>query len=209
MKGATLRHLPVLLPFRFQSAPPVKGATRPDPRQQRARIVSIRAPREGGDLWWMKGLNADEGFQSAPPVKGATIAALHHVVIHLVSIRAPREGGDGRERSPARPMPVSIRAPREGGDELYGDWHDYAGMFQSAPPVKGATAKTAAARANAKFQSAPPVKGATGCRFPSCPSFQFQSAPPVKGATQEFERIVQEIEVSIRAPREGGDGISL
>ena len=55
----------------FQSAPPVKGATRPRTSCGHRGHVSIRAPREGGDV------------------------EFSGVALGLeVSIRAPREGGD-------------------------------------------------------------------------------------------------------------------
>ena len=58
-------------------------------------------------------------------------------------------------------------------------------MFQSAPPVRGATDAKAASAARVKFQSAPPVRGATGPQVDRLP----------------------EGPVSIRAPRAGGDKI--
>ncbi len=56
----------------FQSAPPVKGATHATRAQSLDLVVSIRAPREGGD---------------PPPMSNLAATG--------VSIRAPREGGDG------------------------------------------------------------------------------------------------------------------
>ena len=55
----------------FQSAPPVKGATNSQGYRHLIFMVSIRAPREGGD-----------GLECAL------------VRVEFVSIRAPREGGD-------------------------------------------------------------------------------------------------------------------
>ena len=102
-------------------------------------------------------------------------------------------------------------------------------MFQSAPPVKGATRHSASLLARLEFQSAPPVKGATVTRrampagelFQSAPPVKgatpdglsvqkvemFQSAPPVKGATERKNYIRDASNVSIRAPREGGDPV--
>ena len=56
-------------------------------------VVSIRAPREGGDTSTPFGLPLP-AFQSAPPVKGAMIEPDETRYIKTVSIRAPREGGD-------------------------------------------------------------------------------------------------------------------
>ena len=49
MKGATLFRVGSYRHHKFQSAPPVKGATERDTLLATAREVSIRAPREGGD----------------------------------------------------------------------------------------------------------------------------------------------------------------
>ncbi len=59
-------------------------------------MVSIRAPREGGDDGESAFAVGLSKFQSAPPVKGATEISLQSPSPLAVSIRAPREGGDGR-----------------------------------------------------------------------------------------------------------------
>ncbi len=58
---------------------------------------------------------------------------------------------------------------------------------------------------NELFQSAPPVKGATVHSGNLSRCFLFQSAPPVKGATASQTSTITKLQVSIRAPREGGD----
>ena len=50
MKGATISGATTLTDMPFQSAPPVKGATQDPCRSSSFENVSIRAPREGGDL---------------------------------------------------------------------------------------------------------------------------------------------------------------
>ena len=82
---------------RFQSAPPVKGATIGMPVSLIVQHVSIRAPREGGD----------------PRLDRDMLGS-------MVSIRAPREGGDWPYFAACGNRDVSIRAPREGGD----GWND-------------------------------------------------------------------------------------
>ncbi len=56
-----------------------------------------------------------------------------------------------------------------------------------------------------KFQSTPPARGAT-CRSGSAPGQRedFNPRPPRGGATMEKELFVQNIKISIHAPREGG-----
>ena len=56
--------------------------------------VSIRAPREGGDLPSQAAQAVETLFQSAPPVKGAISEMDGYLRGGEVSIRAPREGGD-------------------------------------------------------------------------------------------------------------------
>ena len=80
-------------------------------------MISIHAPREGGD--------------SNPT---------QYNYCYVISIHAPREGGD--DRVPVLPHigpVISIHAPREGGD-FWIQWMlcDSKG-FQSTPPVRGAT----------------------------------------------------------------------
>jgi len=55
------------------------------------------------------------------------------------------------------------------------------------------------------FQSAPPAKGAITRSAPPHGLEGFQSAPPAKGAIQSLIARTWLVDVSIRAPREGGD----
>ena len=81
-------------------------------------IISIHAPREGGDC--------------------SNLHMIHDCF--MISIHAPREGGDRRRLGPsAAACSISIHAPREGGDE---NWWQRDGQicgFQSTPPARGAT----------------------------------------------------------------------
>ena len=38
--------------------------------------ISIHAPREGGDMLWLKNLPPFRKFQSTPPARGATLAVI-------------------------------------------------------------------------------------------------------------------------------------
>ena len=79
-------------------------------------------------------------------------------------------------------------------------------MFQSAPPVRGATTRSTRTLVPALFQSAPPVRGATFGLDDELAVSWFQSAPPVRGATIRQRPPDFLAGVSIRAPRAGGDG---
>ena len=125
--------------------------------------ISIHAPREGGDGQIPLQTQHEIQFQSTPPVRGATT---HHGLIHcvrrisihapreggddrvpvlphigpVISIHAPREGGDAGFPVRSRQTPdISIHAPREGGDIINTSRGIRAGIFQSTPPVRGAT----------------------------------------------------------------------
>ena len=52
------------------------------------------------------------------------------------------------------------------------------GPFQSAPPVKGATANYTGWPLSEMFQSAPPVKGATPPARPTAYRVRFNPRPP-------------------------------
>ena len=51
----------------FQSAPPVKGATIDPSSEMAANEVSIRAPREGGDLLVTRMGRVAKSFNPRPP----------------------------------------------------------------------------------------------------------------------------------------------
>ena len=58
------------------------------------KIISIHAPREGGDTMAARLTDRQKKFQSTPPARGATKRAKKCVSFFVISIHAPREGGD-------------------------------------------------------------------------------------------------------------------
>ena len=100
----------------FQSAPPVRGATRsPECTCACSSCFNPRPPcGERLGPYWRSA--SGPPFQSAPPVRGATVV------------------DSGYEDA----IGVSIRAPRAGSD-LNGAYTWRIARFQSAPPVRGAT----------------------------------------------------------------------
>ena len=77
----------------FQSTPPARGATFVLCIVALCCVISIHAPREGGDYcrrFFRQGI--------------------------FISIHAPREGGDDCRKGYHGPGIISIHAPREGGD---------------------------------------------------------------------------------------------
>ena len=148
----------------FQSTPPARGATLVlgwlwrdfeyfNPRPPRGGRppgaptpigtfgISIHAPREGGDVFFLGKLPQHCRFQSTPPARGATADTVTANKSILFQSTPPARGATMMFRPLAQLMWISIHAPREGGD---GD--DPAGrlgdvVFQSTPPARGATAK--------------------------------------------------------------------
>ena len=55
------------------------------------------------------------------------------------------------------------------------------------------------------FQSTPPARGATYQRDDNEGQQKFQSTPPARGATNRFHTCSKGLDISIHAPREGGD----
>ena len=101
----------------FQSTPPAWGATQAATASQSFKVVSIHAPRVGGDIRirtypsWLFCFNprpprggrqlpettipSTMKFQSTPPAWGATLYRQPDINTVSVSIHAPRVGGDG------------------------------------------------------------------------------------------------------------------
>ena len=106
--------------------------------------ISIHAPRAGGDT------NATAGYLTAP----------------VISIHAPRAGGDEYAGSDLdKRMTISIHAPRAGGDVYVPFNSPVFSVFQSTPPVRGATLQRDTRHTGNQFQSTPPVRGATPMAF--------------------------------------------
>ena len=108
-------------------------------RGPRIFLISIHAPREGGDYV----------FAPGP----------HH---GKISIHAPREGGDFMF---LRRGPITVRfqstPPARGATHHINDSGE-SQKFQSTPPARGATlCKQGTHWGNDRFQSTPPARGAT------------------------------------------------
>ena len=64
-------------PALFQSTPPARGATKMYSGQPTPILISIHAPREGGDVVCFSTVPLEKAFQSTPPARGATTAMPH------------------------------------------------------------------------------------------------------------------------------------
>ena len=106
-------------------------------------VISIHAPREGGDFSAYFCCSPSCSFQSTPPARGATGRIAHGGNVIGISIHAPREGGDASPQTEDSDQSISIHAPREGGDDVFPGGRGNLKKFQSTPPARGATSSSA------------------------------------------------------------------
>ena len=105
------------------------------------------------------------------------------VIPCTISIHAPREGGDAPQLRRFVLREISIHAPREGGD-------DYEKLDVSG---------------DGHFNPRPREGGDAVGADESHDVERFQSTPPARGATHRHQRHRRDLQISIHAPREGGD----
>ena len=118
-RGATVSAPSVAIFFVFQSTPPARGATALRAALASVGVISIHAPREGGDPERRFQPCLQPKFQSTPPARGATRrqGRLYRRRVHF----NPRPPRGGRLRDLLRGFEadgISIHAPREGGDGM-------------------------------------------------------------------------------------------
>ena len=126
-------------------------------------MISIHAPREGGD---------DYSQETKTDILG-------------ISIHPPREGGDVEgSKLWFNCNPISIHAPREGGDAAESTAKKLGLIFQSTPPARGATWVDRRWKDAIEFQSTPPARGATGRGTTFTAYAVISIHAPREGATQ-------------------------
>ena len=81
----------------FQSTPPARGATNGHGRIPQAMLISIHAPREGGDVGLRVKFSPCANFNPRPPRGGRLGFQLLYGGLSQISIHAPREGGDSKD----------------------------------------------------------------------------------------------------------------
>ena len=129
----------VLVQILFQSTPPVRGATGSPSTINLILLISIHAPRAGGDA--IRGRPGGYSFYFNPrPPCGGRLRAVHGPVrLYGISIHAPRAGGDGMEQMGTGERPNFNPRPPCGGRHSSFDIPFKFWKFQSTPPVRGAT----------------------------------------------------------------------
>ena len=170
--------------------------------------ISIHAPREGGDPSTSSGLMTCGRFQSTPPARGATLRYVRQRGKCGISIHAPREGGD----QVSRPYPHKIALfqstpPARGATQGRNLWAVESMDFNPRPPRGGRRQQAyGGGRARKKnFNPRPPRGGRRQKPALRILRALFQSTPPARGATSTNRNRWSKTQISIHAPREGGD----
>ena len=147
-------------------------------------IISIHAPREGGDQPRQHRAWLGQDFNPRPPRGGRLMDEIYQNKLTNISIHAPREGGDLDAQLVAR---VDV-------------------VFQSTPPARGATPYNSVTYAGMRhFNPRPPRGGRHYERHSQRHYPDFNPRPPRGGRPYLDLRPTIAIPISIHAPREGGD----
>ena len=168
-------------------------------------------------------------FNPCPPCGGRPVRSPPPDRTSSISIHAPRVGGDLPVMRSPDVSTISIHAPRVGGDTYCFVNSSSMRLFQSTPPVWGATSlldgpdysayiSIHAPRVGGDFsflqpcpsrglfQSTPPVWGATLSAWVTSPFYEyFNPRPPCGGRLPLFFIQFAQALISIHAPRVGGD----
>ena len=168
--------------------------------------ISIHAPREGGDMYTRSFCRLRAAFQSTPPARGATTPTPRAFATDCDFNPRPPRGGRPKKSKKLRKKPkISIHAPREGGDACFFCLSCPLEHFNPRPPRGGRHFCVSLQKMKTQFQSTPPARGATTKQFTHRRNNRFQSTPPARGATKRPMTIYGQELISIHAPREGGD----
>ena len=183
VRGATFLTRHTSQEQKFQSTPPVRGATGDHPRRRsRRHRISIHAPRAGGDGWSCT-VDAEIYISiHAPRAGGDLTARAPTSLIPYFNPRPPCGGRHAGAKGEQGPTGISIHAPRAGGDKVAQAIGGVDYLFQSTPPVRGATNDPDHAPNLWVFQSTPPVRGATSVMLEdSANTDDFNPRPPCGG----------------------------
>ena len=215
----------------FNPRPPCGERRRIKARIEALKKISIHAPHAGSDFGGCRSRRADSNFnprppcgerrltvgrwyrgdvfQSTPPMRGATCQLFADFGCIMISIHAPHAGSDSVSASKNLSVKYFNPRPPCGERPTQRLLRNLVSIFQSTPPMRGATDPSMDQDGRVEFQSTPPMRGAT-----SVPSFNrtgnnisihaphagsdltepmiqrraflFQSTPPMRGATLKF-----------------------
>ena len=149
-------------------------------------------------------------FQSTPPARGATPGRpVTLKIIGNFNPRPPRGGRHALDRNGSILLYISIHAPREGGDSSSSSSKPRSLYFNPRPPRGGRHESRIRPCVNENFNPRPPRGGRPCTHGAGRLKGGFQSTPPARGATKSRRNHSKKLNISIHAPREGGDGVSV
>ena len=174
----------------FQSTLPARGATHHVGGFFLQCAISIHAPREGSDDFPQFFTPGSEEFQSTLPARGATVAFLFDDGVQLkISIHAPREGSDGQPAfDDSANRDFNPRSPR---GERRARWPHRLGRSGDFNPRSP--------RGERRYMGIMCTWGQQ----------DFNPRSPRGERLPEEDRIAAFVSISIHAPREGSDVMSL
>ena len=144
-------------------------------------------------------------FQSTPPARGATWLSVRLVaLVRCFNPRPPHGGRPALAADDSQTISFNPRPPHGGRHSalrLPGD----QGCFNPRPPHGGRRINCRIPYLVSSFNPRPPHGGRLRCLSHRPLLCMFQSTPPARGATEIAQKLGMEIEVSIHAPRTGGD----
>ncbi|BBB49048.1 hypothetical protein Pelsub_P2279 [Pelolinea submarina] len=207
MRGATCKIMcAVIYQAIFQSTPPMRGATLFWFTWRVAIFhISIHAPHAGSDLFQRLVKPMIVVFQSTPPMRGATLSFLRAGVQGYISIHAPHAGSDRLRQFGVFLIQISIHAPHAGSDFPWTKITPFRYYFNPRPPCGERLFPSGFPSAPFLFQSTPPMRGATPDVKVVKTWFTFQSTPPMRGATIPPVDLPISSYISIHAPHAGSD----
>ena len=160
IRGATLDGIRLTASLLFQSTPPIRGATQKTSSQYHLKT-----------------------FQSTPPIRGATYALICQEWFRDISIHAPHTGGD---------LKITLNE--------CGNWH-----FNPRPPYGGRPSDMPKTWMDVIFQSTPPIRGATRRPILGSPGYFISIHAPHTGGDASYHAQQAQSGISIHAPHTGGD----
>ena len=192
--------------FDFNPRPPRGGRPYSPVREPRPLVISIHAPRVGGDAAAFAPAMSAANFNPRPPRGGRHDPPGVPAVGADISIHAPREGGDFTALSTNFVFLHFNPRPPRGGRQVLTSAPSMPRLFQSTPPARGATCRVDEEKPVMSISIHAPREGGDVCSLivPGDVTGISIHAPREGGDGKQKGKVV-DVKISIHAPREGGD----
>ena len=196
---------PWIRPRLFQSTPPMRGATSASTTTMSWHKISIHAPHAGSD--WRRLLSAQKqgDFNPRPPCGERLRDADNNIIRKTISIHAPHAGSDVQMGGDRVQVQISIHAPHAGSDGSKTCSTRSSTNFNPRPPCGERPSATVISLSSMLFQSTPPMRGATvrPDRLNRCGQISIHA--PHAGSDKGVIDLCILSLISIHAPHAGSD----